>query len=35
MEHHRDKLGVTECEMFNYRMMSLMDVALHIDELEA
>ena len=35
MEHHREKLSVTECEMFNYRMMSLMDVEHHIDELEA
>ena len=35
MEHHRQKLSVTEREMFNYRMMSLMDVAHHIDELEA
>ena len=35
MEHHRENLSVTECEMFNYRMMSLMDVEHHIDELEA
>jgi len=35
MEHHRQKLSVTEREMFNYRMMSLTDVAHHIDELEA
>ena len=35
MEHHQEKLSVTECEMFNYRMMSLMDVEHHIDELEA
>ena len=35
MEHHRQKLCVTEREMFNYRMMSLTDVAHHIDELEA
>ena len=34
MEHHREKLSVTEREMFNYRMMSLMDVEQHIDELE-
>lgn len=34
MEHHREKLSVTEREMFNYRMMSLMDVEHHITELE-
>lgn len=35
MEHHREKMSVTEREMFNYRMMSLMDVEDHISELEA
>ena len=34
MEHHHQKLSVTEREMFNYRLMSLMDVRHHIDELE-
>jgi len=34
MEHHREKLSVTEREMFNYRMMALMDVGVYIDELE-
>ena len=34
MEHHREKLSVTEREMFNYRMMALLDVDVHIDELE-
>jgi hypothetical protein len=35
MERHREKMSVTEREMFNYRMMSLMDVEDHISELEA
>jgi hypothetical protein len=35
MEHHREKMSVTEREMFNYRMMSLMDVEDQISELEA
>ena len=34
MEHHREKLSVSEREMFNYRMMSLTDVEHHINELE-
>lgn len=34
LEHHRDKFSVTEREMFNYRMMSLMDVERHIEDLE-
>jgi len=34
MEHHREKLSVTEREMFNFRMMTLMDVEQHIEDLE-
>jgi len=34
MEHHREKLSVTEREMFNFRMMTLMDVKQHIEDLE-
>lgn len=34
LEQHKSTLTVTECEMFNYRMMSLLDVEQNVQDLE-